>query len=226
METTRPSHLLLTPRNILLADDALLYKKWATSPNDLRHVLQDQLEFYLYGLHGVKRDVGQGLDAVHVDRLWRRWFPYSFLRKLVVLLKAEKSQRDLSFQIFTYVNPQWAILDSSLHTSRFVRTRSALSFTIVLSVGATASATLPSSDATSVVLARKLNAHAEKLHLVASATAAKSTEIIQAIFLRGSSLEPLSVLLKCSVDIDSILVVARYEMLMYDVSCTEVRITV
>ncbi len=81
-------------------------------------------------------------------------------------------------------------------------------FTIVLSVGATAIATLPSSDATSVVLARKFNAHAEKLHLVVSATAAKSTEIIQAILARGSSLEPLSVLLKCSVDID-VLVVSK-----------------
>ena len=59
-----PSHRLPRPVTMLPAEDRSLYDRWAASTVELQHVLEDTHRFYEHGLHGVKRDVGHGLDAV------------------------------------------------------------------------------------------------------------------------------------------------------------------
>jgi hypothetical protein len=81
------------------------------------------------------------------------------------------------------VHPQCAVLDPTLHTPEFVRSRSALLFTAVLAVGSTALATLPHATMEGVDESMALQAHAEKLGLVVFTTGAKSCEIIQAQIL-------------------------------------------
>jgi hypothetical protein len=91
--------------------------------------------------------------------------------------KAERTR------FWKYIHPQWSILDPKLHSIRFVRERSAFLFTVILAIGSTALATLPDGTEESVRRAIQLQAHAEKVLLVAFAIGAKSCEIIQAHIL-------------------------------------------
>jgi hypothetical protein len=78
------------------------------------------------------------------------------------------------------VHQQWAILDRTLHTFAFVRSRSAILLTTMLALGSTALATLPQNADQHVAEALRLHAHVEKLNLVVYTTGARSIEIIQA----------------------------------------------
>lgn len=96
------------------------------------------------------------------------------------------------FSFYQWANPQFGLMDASLHTPTFVRGRSALLFSTILSIGATALATLPNSTKQSIDLARALFAHTEKLHLVICAAAAKSIEIVQAELVSGGHIKSLT----------------------------------
>ena len=72
------------------------------------------------------------------------------------------------------------MLDPSLHTLAYVRSRSALLMTTLLAVGATALASLHPLDGEQVSEALALQAHAERLVLVVYAASARSIDIIQA----------------------------------------------
>jgi hypothetical protein len=72
------------------------------------------------------------------------------------------------------------MLDPVLHSTAFVRSRSALLFTTLLALGSTALATLPNHADEQVSEALSLHAHVEKLNLVVYTTGARSIEIMQA----------------------------------------------
>ena len=72
------------------------------------------------------------------------------------------------------------MLDPALHTPHFVRSRSAVLLAVILAEGAAAIATLAGATDADMARACRLYTHAEKLHLVVCATAAKSVEIVQA----------------------------------------------
>ena len=78
------------------------------------------------------------------------------------------------------VHPQWGILEQTLHTPSFVRSRSALLTTAVCAVGSTALATLPDAPSELVAEANALHDHVEKLNLVNYMTSARSIDIMQA----------------------------------------------
>lgn len=78
------------------------------------------------------------------------------------------------------IHPQWAILDPTLHTPVYVRSRSALLTSTILALGSTALATGPGSQDEQVAEAVRLHAHVEKLNLVVYETGARSIDIIQA----------------------------------------------
>ena len=89
---------------------------------------------------------------------------------------------------FQYVNPQWPILDPSLHTLTYVQTHSALLMSAILAVGSTALASLPDSAAEQDSEALALHTHVEKVNLVVYMTGAQSIEIIQAHIVRRLSM--------------------------------------
>ena len=72
------------------------------------------------------------------------------------------------------------MLDPSLHTLAYVRSRSALLTSVLTAVGATALASLDPMDEAQVAEALRLQAHAERLMLVVFAACARSIDIIQA----------------------------------------------
>nr|XP_019049896.1 hypothetical protein I302_00315 [Kwoniella bestiolae CBS 10118]OCF28826.1 hypothetical protein I302_00315 [Kwoniella bestiolae CBS 10118] len=78
---------------------------------------------------------------------------------------------------------QKGIIDEQEVAELFNRSRSAYLFTVILMVGAIALATLPNSTSRQCQRANQLHTHAEKLQSVLCATAAKSTEIVQAEML-------------------------------------------
>ncbi|WWC57478.1 uncharacterized protein I303_100010 [Kwoniella dejecticola CBS 10117] len=150
-------------RSVLPSDDLRLLNQWGNK--ELFKALHDQQTFFQHGLYGTKRDVSEGLDPVQ--------------KGLIV----EEEVLELFDGYFRYCHLQMPILDTSLHTPSYVRSRSAYLFTVILMVGAIALATLPSSLAEYCQIAIKLHTHAEKLQSVLCATAAKSTEIVQAEML-------------------------------------------
>ncbi|ODN77560.1 hypothetical protein L202_04730 [Cryptococcus amylolentus CBS 6039] len=151
------------PVGKLPTEDAKNLEGWR-----LRHfekVVEDQRSYFQHGLHGSKRDVGEGLDPVS----WR--------------IIVDKQVEPLFDAYFLYCHKQWPMLDRNLHTPEFVRNRSVFLFTVILALGATSLATLPKSSTRERNIATKLFAHVEKLQLVICATAAKSIEIVQAELL-------------------------------------------
>lgn len=91
----------------------------------------------------------------------------------------------MTLRYWEKIHCQWAMLDPSLHTLAWVRTRSALLTTAILALGSTALATAPQSSNEQITEALSLHAHAEKLNLVVYATAARSVDIIQAQIVRN-----------------------------------------
>lgn len=82
------------------------------------------------------------------------------------------------------INPQWAVLDSTIHTVEYVSTRSALLTTTILAVGATALSQHPDGSEWQVPEALRLHAHTQNLKLVVFAAGARSIEIVQAQIVR------------------------------------------
>ena len=78
------------------------------------------------------------------------------------------------------IHPQWTILDPTLHTLTFVRSRSALLTSTILALGSSALATGPGGTEECISEAHRLHAYVEKLNLVVYATGARSIDIIQA----------------------------------------------
>ncbi|WWC88372.1 uncharacterized protein L201_003283 [Kwoniella dendrophila CBS 6074] len=152
-----------SPVSVLPSEDIRLWNQWGH--NELFRALHDQQTFFQHGLYGTKRDVSEGLDAV---------------QKGII---AEEEVAELFDSYYRYCHFQRPILDSTLHTSTYVRSRSAYLFTVILMNGAIAVATLPNSTPRQCHRANQLHAHAEKLQSVLCATAAKSIEIVQAEML-------------------------------------------
>ncbi|WWC98256.1 hypothetical protein V866_005147 [Kwoniella sp. B9012] len=150
-------------RSVLPSEDLRLLNQWGNK--ELFKALHDQQTFFQHGLYGTKRDVSEGLDPVQ--------------KGLIV----EEEVLELFDSYFRYCHLQMPILDTSLHTPSYVKPRSAYLFTVILMVGAIALATLPNSSAKRCQTANQLHTHAEKLQSVVCATAAKSTEIVQAEML-------------------------------------------
>ncbi|WRT68793.1 uncharacterized protein IL334_005773 [Kwoniella shivajii] len=151
------------PRAVLPSEDLRLWNQWGNK--ELFRALHDQQTFFQHGLYGTKRDISQGLDPVQKGMI------------------GEDEVSELFDSYFRYCHLQKPILDTSLHTPSYVRSRSAYLFTVILMVGAIALATLPVSSPKQCQRANHLHAHAEKLQSVLCATAAKSTEIVQAEML-------------------------------------------
>lgn len=82
------------------------------------------------------------------------------------------------------INPQWAVLDSTIHTVEYVSARSALLTTTILAVGATALSQRPDGPEWRVTEALRLHAHTQNLKLVVFAAGARSIEIVQAQIVR------------------------------------------
>nr|XP_019013685.1 uncharacterized protein I206_01756 [Kwoniella pini CBS 10737]OCF52466.1 hypothetical protein I206_01756 [Kwoniella pini CBS 10737] len=151
------------PITYLPLEDAIRLGRW--SKENLGKIITDQRKYFQLGLHGSKRDVSVGLDPVYQHVI-------------------KEDQVDILFgSYFRHVHCQWGMLDRDIHTSAFVRSRSAFLFTAILALGATSIATLTNSTPQQRILAIKLWAHLEKLQLVVSATAAKSVEIVQGMML-------------------------------------------
>lgn len=79
-----------------------------------------------------------------------------------------------------YAHPYLPILTPELHFFEYVRDRSALLFTAILAVGASAAVLQANHGAPSVDTAHSLHAHVEKLLLAMYATKSKSLELVQA----------------------------------------------
>ncbi|WVF68285.1 hypothetical protein IAT40_003050 [Kwoniella sp. CBS 6097] len=156
--TTAPA-----PTASLPLEDAIRLGRW--SKENLSQIIADQRKYFQHGLHGIKRDVSIGLDPVYQNVI------------------KEEQVGPLFDSCYRHVHCQWAILDRNVHTQSFVRSRSAFLFTVVLALGATSLATMPTSSIHDSTLAIKLWGHLEKLQLVVCATAAKSIEIVQGMLL-------------------------------------------
>ncbi|RFU31591.1 hypothetical protein B7463_g4710, partial [Scytalidium lignicola] len=159
----RVSYLTELPSAALPAEDASLLSKWTDEA--LEEVIKEQNCYFEAGLYGSKRDVAWVLDPIYHE------------------LVTEERARGLFEAYWEMVHRQWAILDRSLHTFAFVRSRSAILLTTMLALGSTALATLPQRADEHVAEALRLHAHVEKLNLVVYTTGARSIEIIQAHIL-------------------------------------------
>ncbi|KAF2014440.1 hypothetical protein BU24DRAFT_451484 [Aaosphaeria arxii CBS 175.79] len=147
----------------LPSEDARLLDLW--TPAALQEMVSETTRYFEYGLQGSKRDVARDLDPLQ--------------RSMISFDRAH----ELFTAYFDMVHPQWSMLNPSLHTLQFVRSRSAMLTTTVLALGSIALATLPDHIDEQIAEAKKLYAHAEKLSLVVYSTGARSIEIVQAQIL-------------------------------------------
>ncbi len=153
-------------------EDAALLDRW--SPLALQEVMREQTSHFEHGVHGCKRDVARTLDPVQRGMITEV--------RLTQLFEAyvPSAVHVADFRYWSMIHPQWALLDPTLHTPAFVRSRSALLTTAICAVGSTALATLPEKKNELVAEAIALHALVEKLNLVVYMTGAKSVEIMQA----------------------------------------------
>ncbi|KAL4882335.1 hypothetical protein BJY04DRAFT_217253 [Aspergillus karnatakaensis] len=149
--------------NVLPPEETNLLSKWGIQ--DLQEIEKEHSLYYEHGLFGSKCDVARDLDPIQRGLL------------------AEQRAVELFQAYFALINPQWAILDSTLHTLAYVRARSALLMTTILALGSTALSLITNCDEDKVTEALRLHTHAQNLKLVVFAAGARSIEIIQSHIL-------------------------------------------